>query len=314
MKMSCEATCAKCYLPGGRRQEFPDPNAHVWFCPSCRKGFFCEIGLGHTGETIYSCPHCSASVEKEEIDKILIAKGMAPVKTTESHDVYQKTMKSQWVGMESSDVSVTISAQVSELSDFKGLTVPLLKNFAQNFQIATETLEKLEKRAMSPRDFLSGLGGQSPELISFLFSALKRQESLPHALQLRFAVFCAEDIDQKFNVIEIAPFLGSHSYDLRLIASQEEETWVYALDEDVDVDNLEPFVDRVLQTDFLDHPFVRQIYLVAQSFSFMAKGMLRKHQSAISGAIGHKQTFSLPIILWKPIPHKYGFKSVPMDI
>jgi hypothetical protein len=253
------------------------------------------------------------SVEKEEIDKILIAKGRAPAKTTESHDVYQKTMKSQWVGLESSDVSVTISAQVSELSDFKGLTIPLLKNIAQNFQIKTQTIQNLQKRAKSPRDFLTGLGGQSPELISFLFSALKRQEPLPHALQLRFAVYCAEDMSQKFNMIELGPFTDSPAYDLRLIASETEEIWVYAFDENVDVDNLEPFIERVLQTDFLDYPFVRQVYLVAQSFSFMAKGMLRKHQSAISGAIGHKQSFSLPITLWQPISRRYGFKSVPMD-
>lgn len=317
MKMSCEATCAKCYLAGGRRQEFPDPNAKVWFCQNCRKVFFCEIGLGrgfdYSGNTVYSCPHCSTSLGKEEIDKILIAKGGAPAKSTESQDVYQKTMKGRWSESSSSDVSVTTAAKISELSDFKGLTIPLLKNIAQNHKIQNKTLDKLEKRATSSRDFLTGLGGQSPELIAFLFSVLKRQESLSHSLQTRFAVFCAEDMAQKFHAIEIAPFSGNPTYNLRLIDSDSKEIWVYTLDENVDVDNLESYVQRVLQTDFLDYPFVREIFLVARSFSFMAKGMLKKYQSAISGAHDHHQTFSLPIVLWQPIPNRFGFQAAPVE-
>ncbi|MFW9780431.1 MAG: hypothetical protein ACFFE8_16440 [Candidatus Heimdallarchaeota archaeon] len=314
MKMSCEATCATCYLPGGRRQEFPDPNAHVWFCRSCRKVFFCEIGLGRAGEAIYSCPHCSVSVEMEEIDKILIAKGRVPAKTTESYDVYQKTMKSLWGNLENSDVSVTISAQVSELCDFKGLTIPLLKNLALNFQVERKILQNMERKSDSACDFLSGLGVHSPELIAFLFSALKRQESLPNALLTRFAIFCAEHKAREFSTIEIAPFSGYSNYDLRLIVRDREEVWVYVLDEDLDLDNLEAFIKRIFQIDFLNHPLVRRVYLVAQSFSYLAKGMLKKHQSAISGAFGYKQTFVLPITLWQPISNKFGFRSVPMEI
>ena len=89
MKISCDAKCERCYHEKGRRQDL-DENDLVFFCPSCKRIFLCEIGLGRVGLN-YSCPYDNTIVIKEEVDKSIIQKkGVLNTKftSTSSEEMY----------------------------------------------------------------------------------------------------------------------------------------------------------------------------------------------------------------------------------
>jgi hypothetical protein len=323
VKLKCEASCATCYFTGGRRQEFGE-NDLLWFCNGCRKFFFCDIGLGRSSRG-FSCPFCDVFLVKEEVDKGLIAKGLTPIgqSSSETHEMYHKVMGSSktkkrfWSRNKKEKKSLTAyeHSQISELGDIEGLTIPLILELARTFKI--DNIKKFQK-IKSKRELLSQLAEKNDEIIPFLYSTLFQFESGPNEIQLRFAVFCPEIIP---NLNEIRLTESSKSeleYDLKLIDSNEKVTWVYCLDEVIDLNNLETLVNKALTIDFKKFPNVSRVFLVAQTFSFMARGMIKKYQTVLTGIEDEDNLASselwrsIPIFLFESTKGVLEFKKVPL--
>lgn len=323
MKLKCEASCATCYFTGGRRQEFGE-NDLLWFCNGCRKFFFCDIGLGRSSRG-FSCPFCGVILVKEEVDKGLIAKGLTPIgqSSSETHEMYHKVMGSSktkkrfWSRNKKEKKSLTAyeHSQISELGDIEGLTMPLMFELARTFKI--DNIKKFQK-IKSKRELLSQLAENNDEIIPFLYSTLFQFESGHNEIQLRFAVFCPEIIPNLNKIRLTESSTSEREYDLKLIDSNEKKTWVYCLDEVIDLNNLETLVNKALSIDFKKFPTVSRVFLVARTFSFMARSMIKKYQTVLTGIEDEDDLASselwrsIPIFLFESTRGKLEFKKVPL--
>lgn len=323
MKITCQATCQRCYAERGRRQDF-DANDLVWHCNTCNKVYLCDIGLARLG-TDYSCPFDNTIVVKEEVDKSTIKMEGIPGKDKQvTQDMYHKLSgwkkpKKEKLSKQSLKARQTLSAfhrsKISELNDIDHLTIPLLIEIVKLQKFNIKMNRKL-KKCKSKKEFLELLAGENGEIIDFLYSTLFKLENFPYAIEIRFAVYILHALAN----IEKIEIEESHSskLNLTLINSKGGETLVYCANEDMDLKDLEKLASNVFAIDFKNHPKVKRIMLVAKSFSYMAKGMIRKYESALTAINGRpdKKTTelfkSLPISLWQPISGKFEFHNVTL--
>ena len=323
MKITCQATCQRCYAERGRRQDL-DANDLVWHCNTCNKVFLCDIGLGRL-ESNYSCPFDHTIVVKEEVDKSTIKMEGIPGKNDQvTQDMYYKLkgwkkQQREKFSKQSLKARKTLSAyhrsKISELNDIDHLTIPLLIEIAKLQKFKIKITKKL-KKSKSKKEFLELLGGENAEIIDFLYSTLFKLENFPYALEIRFAVYILYALAN----IEKIEFdhITSTSLNLTLINSEGNETIVYCSNKDMDLKDLEKLANNVFSIDFKNHPKVKRIMLVANSFSYMAKGMIRKYESALTAIDGkpdEKTTElfkSIPITIWQPIPGKFKFHNVTL--
>ncbi|MHA2306283.1 MAG: hypothetical protein ACXACU_12925, partial [Candidatus Hodarchaeales archaeon] len=165
MKVTCQATCSKCYHEKGRRQDL-DVNDQVWHCNSCNKVYLCDIGLARLG-TNYSCPFDNTIVIKEEVDKSIIKKeGIPGTEKQHTGEMYhklkgwkekKKVKTSKYSLRASKSLSAFHRSKISELNDIDHLTIPLLKEIAKIPLFKIEITKKFTK-IKSKKEFLELLG------------------------------------------------------------------------------------------------------------------------------------------------------------
>jgi hypothetical protein len=320
MKISCQATCQKCYHEFGRRHDL-DVNDLVWHCSSCNRIYLCEIGLARLG-TSYSCPFDHTIVVKEEVDKSMIKKEGIPGSNGQStEDMYHKLRswekRSKKEGLKDSKTLSTVHrSKISELSDIETLTIPLLLEIIKIPEYKIKMNRKIQK-TKSKSEFLEVIGKQNEKLIDFLFSTIFKLENIPYALEIRFAIY----IPFILSNISRIEFHESRSskLNIHLYNKTGEETLVYCSNEDMDIKDVEKLAKDVFTIDFKKYPKVKRIFLVANSFSYMARGMIKKYESAltaINGAPDKKSTAlfkSIPISLWQPMPGKLEFQNASLN-
>lgn len=323
MKVSCQATCQKCYHELGRRQDL-DVNDLVWHCTSCNRIYLCDIGLARLG-TSFSCPFDHTVVIKEEVDKSMIKKeGIPGANDQKTEDLYHKfttqdkksKKKTKKHSKGSSKILNTfLRSKISELNDIDQLTIPFLLQLVNIPAFKIKSLDKLMK-IKTRMGFLEALGIQNEGIINFLYAALFNFERIPYALETRFAVFIPfilSNIDR----IEIYE-TGSSKHNLHLINTTGDETLVYCMDDDLDIKDIEKLANDVFSIDFEKYPKVKRVFLVANSFSYMAKGLIKKYESALT-AMNEEPSRqssnlfkSIPISIWQPNPRKLEFQNVSM--
>ncbi|MFX1547144.1 MAG: hypothetical protein ACFFCU_13160 [Promethearchaeota archaeon] len=327
MKVKCQAYCSKCYHEKGRTQEY-DPNDLIWFCSSCKKNFLCEIGVTQgfqVGTTVYSCTICSRPLIKEEVDKSIITKKSVPSQQKKTRDLYQKLLVSEnkfktrkwWQKSNTQIIPLPRleQSQISELCDIDGLTVPLLIEFAHEFHIKNF---KAYDKIKTVQELLSRLAKEDQTITSTLYSALVQRDSIPFAFKLRFAVFCNSQFKEKRRIILPHNSIDYEGYDMKLVEPSMKETWIFCLKEDIDIDNLERLAKRVFNVDFKNFPKLKEIFLVAKSFSYLAKGLLAKYQSVFTGVDTPPDESttglwrSIPLSLWQPKHCKNDFENVSL--
>ena len=329
MKVKCQASCTKCYHEKGRVQEY-DVNDLIWFCTSCKKNFLCEIGVAQGydqgGKVKYSCNICGRPLKKEEVDKSIIEKSSIPGIRSESEDLYhslmgskekKKTKKKWWRKTDKREKTLSSleQSQISELCDIKGLTIPIVLAFAQKFEIRNLSNFRNMKDI---RNLLFRLALEDQKVIPFLFSSLIQLDPNPRAFLLRFTVFCSSHISGKTEIIINHQSMENENYDFKIIDPSGKETWVYCLEEDLDIDNLEKFAKRIFDVDFKEFPNLQRVYLAANSFSYITKGLLSKYQTVLTGIdtpspeSSQEIWQSIPLLLWQPIPGKLEFQNVSL--
>ncbi len=325
MKVKCQASCSKCYHEKGRIQEY-DVNDLIWFCTSCKKNFLCEIGVAqgynHEGKVMYSCNICGRPLIKEEVDKSIIKKSSVPGKRTKTEDIYhnlmgtkekRKTKKRWWkkAGKGVTALSSYEQSQISELCDVKGLKIPLIIEFISSFDM-NNPQDYQDSRDI--RDLLSSLAQENPTIIPFLYSSLIELDSQLDAFKLRFAVFCSSQMSGKIKETSTM----AEGCDFKIIDSSGNETWVYCIEEDIDIDNLEKLANRVFNVNFEEFPNLKRVFLTAKSFSYLAKGLLSKYQTVVTGIDTPSNESSkelwqtIPLVLWQPIPGNTNFQNASL--
>ena len=321
MKISCSAKCERCYHEKGRRQDL-DENDLVFFCPSCKRIYLCEIGLARVANN-YSCPFDNTIVVKEEVDKSIIQKkglSVRKVKSTSSEEMYhsligdeeEKKKKKRFWKRSGSSESLTAyhHSKISELNDIENLTVELLIEIAKWGEVKNiKYLKKISKKL----DFLDRLGREKEEIIDHIYAVLLKLEDVPKALELRFAVFVAT---VNTNVSQILITSHNNPCDITVVDDQGLETWVFFTNDNIDLHNLEDFTNRALNIDLKKYPKVRDIYFVAKKFSYVASGMMKKFQGAFTGieTLEPDGTLnvsrSIPLSVWQPVSGKLTFQNV----
>ncbi len=325
MKIACEAKCEKCYHEKGRRQDL-DENDLVYFCSSCKRIYLCEIGLARIGDDFY-CPHDSNIIIQEEVDRTIIKKKGMPGKrksSTTSEELYHKLVgsskdrntkldESQSVKGKKSTITAYHHSKISELNDIEGLSPNLLLEVAKLFN--NKNIKQYQN-INSRREFLSRLAQDNEKIIDFLYSTLFLLEDLPNALKIRFSVFASTIFKEEFFITLENPSLGC---DIVFTDKRGYETWVYIADEALDLHNIEDITKRATQVDFKDFPLVRNICFISKKFSYVAKGMIKKHHSAFTGIEEitldgiADVTRSVPLTIWESNPRDLNFKNVSLD-
>jgi hypothetical protein len=263
---------------------------------------------------------------KEEVDKSIIKKSSVPGKSSELGDLYhslmgskdkRKTKKKWWrkTDKQASALSRVEQSQISELCDIKGLTIPILLDLAREFDIKHQSSFGDYKDI---RSLLFRLAQENQKFVPFLFSSLIQLDPNPRAFLLRFTVFCSSQISRKTRIVMSHRSKKDKSYDFKIIDPSGKETWVYCLEEDLDIDNLEKFAKRIFDVDFKEFPNLQRVYLAAKSFSYLAKGLLSKYQTVLTGIDTQSPESSqeiwqsIPLLLWQPIPGKLEFQNVSL--
>ncbi|WP_455463562.1 hypothetical protein [Candidatus Hodarchaeum mangrovi] len=317
--MTCDAKCLTCYYEKGRRSNF-GMNDIIWFCPACKRDYFCEIGLtqgyDRNNQIIYSCPHCNTLLKQQEVDKIIIAKSNDKLRKKEdSHELYQKVMntKEKTSGLfrrrKTSEKTITEleRSQISELTDNPNLSVPIILEIAKSFyQLSVDD----EKAYQSPFMLLNYFASKNTDLVPLLYSSICQNEDTHAALIIRFTVFCHK---WNYNKIDIGSKSTDDIYDIRL-SKDNEEILVFCSEKHLDVDTLEAFLRRPFSLNFKDFPKVTQIFFVAKSFSYVSREMIKKYHSALTARDKELQILSkgvsweiIPLRLWKEKPHEIEF-------
>ena len=310
MKVKCQASCTKCYHEKGRTQEF-DSNDLIWFCSSCKQNLLCDIGIArgydHRGKVMFSCNICGRPLIKEEVDKSIIAKKLVPGGRTETGYLYQKLMakkgrkKKRWFG-KSPKESVALTAfeqsQISEICDVKGLTVSLILEFVSDFKIK-KFKSYLEIEEIS--ELLTRLAQDDPAIIPFLYASLVKLDSDPRSFEFRFAAFCSSRIHGKSKIV-ISRQTSGEKCNFKMIETSGSETWIYCLEKDMDVHNIENLMNY-MTAELKNSLRVKRIFLAAKTFSYLAKGLIQKYQSVFTDT---------KIFVWQPISGKNDFQNVSL--
>ncbi|MFX0086951.1 MAG: hypothetical protein ACFFAU_14935 [Candidatus Hodarchaeota archaeon] len=319
MKVSCQATCQKCYQELSRRQDL-DANDFVWYCSSCNRIYLCEIGLARLGSS-YSCPYDHTIVVREEVDKSMIKKEGIPGSNDQSreelyHKLRGRENDSKIKGIkDSKKLSAYHRYKISELSDIETLTISLLLEIIKIPEYQIKNAKKINKTNVNT-EFLEIIGEKNGKIIDFLYSALFKFENIPYALEIRFAV-CIPFILSNISRIEFYKSRSS-KFNLHLYNKMGEETLVYCTNDDMDIKDVEKLAKDVFTIDFKKYTKVKRVFLVANSFSYMARCLLKKYESAltaINGAPDNMSTAlfkSIPISLWQPILGKLEFRNVSL--
>ncbi|UCE14421.1 MAG: hypothetical protein JSV04_04395, partial [Candidatus Heimdallarchaeota archaeon] len=293
---------------------------------SCKKNYLCEIGVTrgyNRGKEEYSCNYCGRPLIQEEVDKSIIEKKSGLTKSVETDDLYQKLRgvekkgkKRRWQRTTEKTPALTMfeRSQISELGDVLGLDVPLILEISKEFQI-----NKMEKqfKGTSKKELLSKFAHADPKFIPYLYSSLIKLAPDSRSFKLRFSVFWASRLPRE-NKIELPLPAIKNAPDIKITDSTGKETWIYCTTEDLDINNLEAFAERVFSVDF-NPSKVTQIFLVAKSFSYLAQGLIMKYQSVLAGIDespaedSSKLWNSIPLVIWQEVPGKLEFQNVSLD-
>jgi hypothetical protein len=230
----------------------------------------------------------------------------------------RKTKKKWWRKADKGEKALSRmeQSQISELCDIKGLTIPIVLEFTQDFEIKNLSNFKTNRDI---RNLLFRLAQEDQAFIPFLFSSLIKLDPNPRAFLLRFTVFCSSQISRKTKITMNHQSTKDKSYDFKITDPSGKETWVYCLEEDLDIDNLEKLAKRIFDVDFKEFPNLQRVYLAARSFSYLAKGLLSKYQTILTGIdtpspeSSQEIWQSIPLLLWQPIPGKLEFQNVSLE-
>ena len=202
-------------------------------------------------------------------------------------------LKSLSMLFETKAVSFYHRSLIDELSFISGLTPQVICNFAREYGISETIISKLDGEREEVLNILSSL---QPTFIEILHAILiGRDPSIEGGLALRFTVF-AENIGEIVFIQPSGALVESGPFDLIGYDHQGMMVWIFCIQGKIDADDISKIVSPVLNQKLDEFKGISSIYMVANSFSWVAKELLKKYKGIVVNE-GEK-TRTIPFKLW----------------
>ncbi len=307
MRIRCDSPCSRCVLEGGSSRDVSDQfSAH--YCPTCRKAFFCEVGVVQHFSTVnrvsFSCVDCGVPLILKNLDEISMLKArflikdqplgsrrISPRRISPQKD--NNRLKSLSMLFETKSISYYHRSLIDELCRISGLTSQVISNFARDYGISVTIISQLTGNR---EEILLTLSSLQPKFIEILHAILiGRDPSIEGGLALRFTVF-AENIGEIVFIQPSGALVEAGPFDLVAYDHQGMMVWIFCIQGTVDADDISKIISPVLNQKLEEFKGISSIYMVAYGFSWVAKQVLKKYKGIVVRE-GEK-TRTIPFKLW----------------
>jgi len=307
LRIRCDSPCTRCVLEGGSSRDISDQfSAH--YCPTCRKAFFCEVGVvqhfSTTNRVSNSCVDCGGPLVLKSLEEISMLKArfsikdktfgslrISPRRTSPEKD--NRSLKSLSMLFETKSISYYHRSLIDELRYISGLTPQIISNFARDYGISETIISKLSG---DREEILLTLSSLQSKFIEILHAILiGRDPSIEGGLALRFTVF-AENIGEIVFIQPSGALVEAGPFDLIAYDHQGMMVWIFCIQGTVDSDDISKIISPVLNQKLEEFKGISSIYMVAHGFSWVAKQVLKKYKGIVVRE-GEK-TRTIPFKLW----------------
>ncbi len=305
--MYCDSKCRPCVFEGGPSREISDQfEAH--YCPTCRKAFFCEVGViqhfSSPNNVSYSCVDCNVPLLLKPLDEISMLQARFSLKSqshTSRMSYKQKftpkkeleSLKSLSMLYDTKTVSTYHRSLIDEIRQISGLLPQIISNFAREYGISETIISNLSGER---EEILLTLASLQPKFIEILYAVLiGRDPSIEGGLALRFTVY-SQNIGDIVFIQPSGALIESGPFDLIAYDHQGMMIWIFCLQGTVDAAEISKIVNPILNQTLDEFKGISSIYIVAQSFSWVAKQVLKKYQGIVIREGEEPRT--IPFKLW----------------
>jgi hypothetical protein len=204
-----------------------------------------------------------------------------------------ESLKSLSMLYDAKSVSTYHRSLIDEIRHISGLTPQIISNFAREFGIGETIILNLSG---GREEILLTLASLQPKFIEILYAILiGRDPSIEGGIALRFTVY-SENIGDIVFIQPSGALVESGPFDLIAYDHQGMMIWIFCLQGTVDADDIGKIVSPVLNQSLDNFKGISAIYIIAQSFSWVAKQILKKYQGIVIRE-GEK-TRTIPFKLW----------------
>ena len=190
-------------------------------------------------------------------------------------------------------VSTYHRSLIDEIRHISGLSPQIISNFAREYGISENVISNLSG---GREELLFTLASIQPKFVEILYAILiGRDPSIEGGLALRFTVY-SENIGDIVFIQPSGALVESGPFDLIAYDHQGMMIWIFCLQGTVDADDISKIVNPILNQALDEFKGISGIYIVAQSFSWIAKQILKKYQGIVIRE-GEK-TRNIPFKLW----------------
>ncbi len=307
MKIHCDSDCRPCVLEGGPSRYITDiGTAH--YCPTCRSGFLCDIGIirSFSASNInYLCVECRTPLIKKQFKEIAMDKAKFLLNNGQlsKSGKYRPTLAAKKSSSlenlsllyETKAISAFHGSLITELTRISGLTPQIISNFAREFGFSENILTQLSGDTEAT---LLTLAGISAKFIEILHSILiGRDPTIPSGLALRFSVYASNIANISF-IQPSGSLIESGPSDLIAYDNNGMRIWIFCVPKIVDSKDLEKIVAPLLNQDLKEFSGVSEICIVTQKgFSWVAKQILRKYPGIV--VTDRNKQRLIPFELWQ---------------
>ncbi|PWI46363.1 hypothetical protein CEE45_17240 [Candidatus Heimdallarchaeota archaeon B3_Heim] len=307
MKIHCDSDCRPCVFEGGPSRDISD-QFEANYCPTCRKAFFCDVGViqhfSTASSVSYSCVDCNTPLLTKSLEEISMLQARFFLKN-QSHSsrlsYKQKfipkkdlaSLKSLSMLYDTKSVSTYHRSLIDEIRHISGLSPQVISNFAREYGISETIISNLSGER---EEILLTLASLQPKFIEILYAIIiGRDPSIEGGLALRFTVY-SENIGDIVFIQPSGALIESGPFDLIAYDHQGMMIWIFCMQETVDADDISKIVNPILNQTLEEFKGISCIYIVAQGFSWVSKQILKKYHGIVIRE-GEK-TRTIPFKLW----------------
>ncbi|MCK4849252.1 MAG: hypothetical protein KAT16_09515, partial [Candidatus Heimdallarchaeota archaeon] len=261
-------------MEGGPSRDISDQFS-AYYCPTCRKAFFCEVGVvqhfSTTNRVSHSCVECGVPLILKNLDEICMLKARFSIKDKTSRNrrisprrisPERDSTKSKTLSMlfETKSISYYHRSLIDELCYISGLTPQVISNFSREYGISETIISQLTG---DREEILLTLSSLQPKFIEILHAILiGRDPSIEGGIALRFTVF-AGNIGEIVFIQPSGALVEAGPFDLIAYDHQGMMVWIFCVQGTIDADDISKVISPVLNQKLEEFKGVSAIYMVA---------------------------------------------------
>jgi hypothetical protein len=204
-----------------------------------------------------------------------------------------ESLKSLSMLYDTKSVSTYHQSLIDEIRHISGLSPQIISNFAREYGISEMIISNLSG---GREEILLTLASLQPKFIEILYAVLiGRDPSIEGGLALRFTVY-SQNIGDIVFIQPSGALVESGPFDLIAYDHEGMMIWIFCIQGPIDAGDISKIVTPILNQTIDEFQGMSNIYIVAQSFSWVAKQILKKYQGIVIRE-GEK-TRTIPFKLW----------------